>query len=242
MPYYDRYEQRYQAVHAIGARWGHAAEDPDLIAALTAWVEANGLRGKRVLEFACGEGVSGAILARLGCAYHGVDLSPSAVSCAREFLKDMPNATVSRLDMVREPVSGVYDAALDVMGLHMLVTDADRAAYLRNAWACLAPGGPMLFFRETRAEAEAPEAITSVEQWAAHTGMDYETPETRTAAGRDGAVELRLPRLPARGRSEAGYRREMTDAGFIVDGIQPSAGFGLTIFVHRPAGGKEHAF
>ncbi len=216
--YYEAYEDRYRKAYAAGAvRWGHGPEDEALRAMLKRWVDTYGLAGKHVLEFACGEGASGIILSQLGCVYHGVDLAPSALERAREALAGCPNATVSRLDMVREALPGPYDAALDVMGLHMLITDADRSAYLRNAYGCLAPGAPMLFFREAYREGIYEGPVDSIEQWQQLYPGDYVTPQQRTAHGSQGDVEVCVPLLHARGRGQAGYRQELTAAGFVVD-------------------------
>ena len=73
-PYYLAYEKRYQTVFSAGVkRWGHSPDDSELLATITEWVKQNNLSGKRVLEFACGEGATGVILSKLGCIYHGVD-------------------------------------------------------------------------------------------------------------------------------------------------------------------------
>ena len=216
--YYEAYEERYRAAYAAGVDvWGHTAEDEILAATLTNWVTDNDLRGKRVLEFACGEGGSGVILAQLGCEYHGVDLAPSALEKAREKLAPYPNARVSQLDMVNEPLDEIYDAALDVMGLHMLVTDGDRAAYLQNAFRCLKPGAPMLFFRESYRRNLESIPIASYEDWLMHTGDDYTTPQLRQVQQNGMDLQVNIPLLPARGMSERGYRREMETAGFAVE-------------------------
>lgn len=137
-PYYLAYEKRYQTVYeAGGERWGHSPNDQELYITLKEWVTANNLTGKNIIEFACGEGASGVILSELGCVYHGIDISPSAVMRAKETLRRYPNAKVDILDMVQEATSGKYDAALDCMGFHMLVTDEDRQSYLRNAFLSL---------------------------------------------------------------------------------------------------------
>ena len=47
-----------------------------------------------------------------------------------DLLEKYPNANCEVLDMVKESVTEKYDAALDCMGLHMLVTDNDRKNYL----------------------------------------------------------------------------------------------------------------
>ena len=64
-PYYLAYEKRYQTVYSAGAsRWGHSPDDADLVSTLSEWVAVNNLTGKRVIEYACGEGAAGVILAR----------------------------------------------------------------------------------------------------------------------------------------------------------------------------------
>ena len=91
-PYYFAYEKRYQAVYSVGVeRWGHSPDDAVLYDTLKAWVAHNNLYGKKVIEFACGEGACGVILSKLGCIYHGVDISPSAVTKAKDALKKAQN-------------------------------------------------------------------------------------------------------------------------------------------------------
>ena len=115
--YYMAYEKRYQAVFSAGVeRWGHSPDDRVLYNTLRSWVEQNGLQGKKVIEYACGEGACGAILSELGCIYHGVDIAPSAVEKSKKLLEKYPYATVELLDMVKQGVGEKFDAALDCMG------------------------------------------------------------------------------------------------------------------------------
>ena len=222
-PYYLAYEERYRKAYAAGAeRWGHAPDDETLVAALTPWVRENDLTGRSVIEFACGEGACGVILSGLGCAYHGVDIAPSAVEKAALALKGFPQARVSLLDMVRDAPGETYDAALDCMGFHMLVTDSDRAAYLSHAFDALKSGAPMLFFRESYRDPGAENRETAYEgevrtyeQWLKITGHDYETPTLRLAP--DNGQEVWLPLVPARASTKEGYLREMRSAGFLVE-------------------------
>ena len=219
-PYYTAYENRYQKVYEAGAeRWGHSPDDPELISLLTAWVEKNQLRRKRIIEFACGEGGAGVILSKLGCIYHGVDIAPSAVEKARATLENYPNAKVSLLDMVSQQIDEKYDAALDVMGLHMLVTDSDRANYLNNAFSCLNSGAPMLFFRESYRVNAYEGPVASFDYWLALTGDDYKKPEQRFAECGNNKVEVYIPLVPARAKNREGYMREMIEAGFKVNAI-----------------------
>ena len=136
--YYLAYENRYKKVYEAGADyWGHTPNDNELTEYLTEWVNKHNLKGKRIIEFFCGEGASGVILSKLGCIYHGVDIAPSALQKAKNSLMDFPTATVAELNVVLDKIYGLYDAAVDIMGFHMLVTDPDRTAYLKNAFSCL---------------------------------------------------------------------------------------------------------
>lgn len=236
--YYRAYEDRYQRVYAAGGKqWGHKPEDQELCDTLTEWVKAQNLRGKKVAEFACGEGASGVILSRLGCIYDGFDISPSALDTANKLLQPYPDAHVRTLDMVKEIACyDYYDAALDVMGFHMLITDEDRARYLRNVFESLKPGAPVLFFKESYNEDAHRGSVPSMEEWQKISGTDYETPQPRTVEGT--SITVMLPLLPARARNKEDYIKEFTEAGFIVDdfvgfdyqGIYYSA----AIYAHKP--------
>ena len=219
--YYMAYEKRYRAVFSAGVeRWGHSPEDAALYATLKAWVEEHHLQGRSVIEFACGEGACGVILSTLGCIYHGVDISPSAIERSREALKEYPNATVEVLDMVREQVEGSFDAALDCMGFHMLITDEDRARYLNNAYGVLKENAPMLFFRESyRRDGAYAGAVHSFEEWKQITGEDYQTPQLRQVRSTNGGgvAEVRIPLVPARAKDRCGYVEELEGAGFAVE-------------------------
>lgn len=240
-PYYLAYEQRYKKVfEAGGGRWGHDPDSPLLIETLTEWVKTNGLEGKKIIEFACGEGASGVVLSKLGCIYHGVDIAPSAVEKAKETLAEFPDATVSRLDMVLESPGDIYDAALDSSGFHMLITESDRSGYLKNALSCLKSGAPMLFFQEVYRRDSDDTDYATFEDFKKASPSDYTTPQERYAAGKDGGeVKVFVPLVPARGKTESGYREELTRAGFAVerfvemepDDFTPNA---ATIYVRKP--------
>lgn len=224
-PYYMAYEKRYRAVFEAGAsRWGHSSEDPVLYETLKTWVEENGLQGKKVVEFACGEGACGVILSELGCVYQGYDISPTAIDTAQRKLSSCPNASAGVLDMVKEKACGTYDAALDCMGLHMLVTDTDRSSYLKNAYEALNDHAPMLFFREAYRNGLGEESaykgsVQSFEEWKAISGCDYDTPQLRTAKTENGTVEVSIPLVPARAKDKEDYISEMEAAGFTVEGF-----------------------
>ena len=219
--YYMAYEKRYQTVFSAGAeRWGHSPDDTVLYRTLRSWVEENNLQGRSVIEYACGEGACGVILSELGCIYHGVDISPSAIEKSKALLKPYPNATVEILDMVKERARGAFDAALDCMGFHMLITDHDRTRYLQNAYASLKEHAPMLFFREAyRKSGVYRGAVHTLAEWEQITGEDYKTPQPRQIRGADGgdAVTVLLPLIPARAKDENGYIEEFKHACFDVE-------------------------
>jgi len=239
-PYYLSYESRYQKAYEAGMEiWGHTSADETLSSMLAKWVDDNGLKGKRVIDFACGEGAGGEILSRLGCIYHGVDISPAAIDKAKILLKDYPNASVYLHDMVEESVSEKYDAAIDIMGLHMLVLDDHRAKYLNNAFNCLKNNAPMLFFRELHNENATEERIETFEQWQTVMGEDYTTPKLKTVSHNGTKVEVNMTYLPARNKSKSGYIRELTQAGFIVEDfmimeMNMQNPYSASIFVRKP--------
>ena len=224
-PYYKAYEKRYQVAYSAGAeRWGHSSTDEVLYNTLKSWVEENGLKGKKVIEYACGEGACGVILSELGCIYHGVDISPSAIEKSNKLLEQCPNAKCEVLDMVKECVNEKYDAALDCMGLHMLITDNDRKSYLKNVYRTLKVGAPMLLFRESyRTNGTYRGVVNSIEEWVRITGDDYETPQLRQVRNAENGkeVEVFIPLLPARARDKNGYIEEFEGAGFeVVDFVE----------------------
>ncbi|MBQ8509000.1 MAG: class I SAM-dependent methyltransferase [Clostridia bacterium] len=222
-PYYLAYEKRYSTVFSAGAtHWGFTADNPWLIGTLTDWVDTNNLRGRRVLEFACGEGAIGRILSGLGCIWTGCDIAPSAVEKAKQATAAFPSAAVLRRDCVREPMEGQFDAAIDVMGLHMIITDADRAGYLSHLTGSLREGAPVLFLHETyRADAYTG-TVASIEEWGRISGSDYTTPQPRTITTPGGQAEVMLPLLPARAKNLNGYTADFKEAGLTIEKFEPN--------------------
>ncbi len=215
-PYYLAYEERYQKIHALQTLWGHSPQDEELRSILSRWIQTQGLSEKRIAEFACGEGGSGVILSELGCIWHGFDVAPSAVDRARLLTEGFPNAHCEVRDLIHQPLPAEsYDAALDVMGLHMLVTDSDRRTYLQNMFNCLKGGASALFVHESFRTDAYEGSVSSIEEWAHITGLDFHTPQPRRIPNSDEITDL--PLLPARPKSRAGYIAEMENIGFAVE-------------------------
>lgn len=219
MEYYEAYEKRYQAAYDAEIElWGNSEKDVVLAETIKKWVEDNGLRGKRVIEFACGEGSCGILLSELGVIYCSVDIAPTAIKKAKERLKRFSDARVEVFDMVKEAPKEKFDAALDVMGFHMIVTDSERKRYLENAYSCLNNHAPMLFFRENYSEEAEENKVDSFADFQKLTGSDYVTPQKRMMNGK----EVFIPLLPARARGKDGYVTELEAAGFTVEAFERS--------------------
>ena len=97
--------------------------------------------GTSVLDVCCGVGGPGLLLARrLGCAYHGIDASASAVRIARARSGDLD----CRFDVHEIPPlpSARYDV---VLLLETLLAFADKESLLRAVDAVLPAGGRFAF-------------------------------------------------------------------------------------------------
>ncbi len=238
--YYEAYEGRYQAVQSVSRDlfWGHSPEDEELKKHLSDWVSQHDLRGKRVVEFCCGEGGSGAVLASLGCGYQGYDIAPSAIEKAKDTLKNFPDAKVEVRNLVTEALSeNAFDAALDVMGFHMLVVDSDRKAYLANMHRALKPGAPAFFFHQLYRREIYRGPVETFEDWKKISGSDYATPEEREIG--DTGRTVMIPLVPGRARMKDDYIEELQAAGFIVDSFMEmsdnrKAPFSCSFHVHKP--------
>jgi SAM-dependent methyltransferase len=119
-------------------------------------------RGVQVLDLCCGVAGPGRFITReLGCAYLGVDLSPSAIEIARERAAGLP----CRFEVAQIPPlpAGQFDV---VLLLETMLAFPDKESLLRAVSRALAGGGRFAFTLEegvplTEAErAEMPDADT----------------------------------------------------------------------------------
>lgn len=222
--YSRAYEDRYRRVYAQGVPYWTG--DPDEIEATTANVKAfmDGYRVQagdtRIVEFGCGEGYVAEFLVRLGCRnYLGIDLSPSALQKARERLRGLAASGLFLLDDITHLDAlpdCAFEVGIDVRCLHMLVVDHDRQRYLSQVARLLTRNGKA-FFHLNFQEGSFAGAVTSFDDYRNRFKPDLETLEERKAYSQGQFRTIRLPRLPARANNEAGYRRELCQAGLNIE-------------------------
>ena len=119
-----------------------------VLEAIEAWAQAQGLRGKRLLDVACGTGKSFEPLLDKGYAVTGCDLSPSMIAEAQRKWGHLVDLVVA--DMRALPWHDEFDliTCLDD-SVNYLLTRADLRAAVRNFAAALRPGGIAVFDTNT---------------------------------------------------------------------------------------------
>jgi ubiquinone/menaquinone biosynthesis C-methylase UbiE len=133
-PFYDR----FTAGHDHGA-WVRTLEEV---------ARAHGLRGRRLLDVACGTGNSLIPLIERGYDAAGCDISSEMLERAREKLG--PDANLFAADVRRLPTGRRYDLVTCIGDvLNYLLDPPDLGAALRSLAAVLAPGGICLFDANT---------------------------------------------------------------------------------------------
>lgn len=221
--YYLSYENRYRSVYSQGIAYWSAF--PEAKARATSELERFLLHHQlvpadtRIIEFGCGEGYLAQYVVGKGHHYVGVDISPAAISKARDRLGTDPSRArflVGDITQLSEVDSQSFDVSLDNCCWHMLVTDPDRARYLSEVARILKPAGKAWFLEGYERNA-SPEEIRSYEDY-----VDVFNPDLETLEDRDVYVEgqrkvVQLRRVPARMKNLKGYRKELVQAGFGVD-------------------------
>ncbi len=214
--YYTAYDKRYRAVFEQGAdHWLFLPDYETIKITIHDFVSRFGLKGKKIIDFGCGEGLGGFEFAKLGCIYKGFDVAPAAINKARALLSSYQNAQVEVFDVVREEIpKTTSDAGIDIACLHMLVTDVDRHKYLTNVSNCLITGAPMLFAHQRLENTEYNGQVKNYTQWLKISGNDVDTPRERTAVKAGQVILVKIPLIASRPRTENGYRNELENHGF----------------------------
>ena len=127
-PFYDRFTADY--------------EHEPVLQQIEALAREHGLRGRRLLDVACGTGKSFLPLMRRGYEVTACDISPGMVELARRKLPPDEATRVVVADMRLMPWRGAFDlvTCLDD-AVNYLLTDGDLQAALRSMSAALRPGG-----------------------------------------------------------------------------------------------------
>lgn len=221
--YYHAYEDRYKDVYRQGVKYwcDFPWEVREDLTGLDSVLDFAGARPgiHRVLEPGCGEGHLALALIQRGFDYLGIDLAPSALEKARLRLKEAGLVDHARFilhdatDLSFLPAAS-FDLAIDNKFLHMLVVDQDRQKYLSSLRRVLKPGAYVMFNNELYLDGAYTGPVESFQQYLDIFKPDLETIEERTAYNGGKEVKIRIPRIPARPKDQAGYAREMEENGF----------------------------
>ncbi|MEU5881498.1 class I SAM-dependent methyltransferase [Spirillospora sp. NPDC047279] len=134
-PIYERFAREY-AEHAEGSPYNAMYDRPAVLEL------AGDVRGRTVLDAACGPGLYAVELARRGARVLAFDQSPTMVKLARDRVGDAADVRVHDL---AEPLHWVPDGSVDLivlaLALHYL---DDRVATLRELRRVLSPGGALV--------------------------------------------------------------------------------------------------
>jgi 2-polyprenyl-3-methyl-5-hydroxy-6-metoxy-1,4-benzoquinol methylase len=105
------------------------------------------LRGKRVLDVGCGDGVNAVLLAKLGAMVTGIDVSPKAIELAKR--RAEVNGVTERTTFVCQPMeradlqAGSFDVVWGDAILHHLLGELDSV--VAQLVKFTRPGGMILF-------------------------------------------------------------------------------------------------
>lgn len=99
-----------------------------------------------ILEIGCGIGRVGKVLSPLCTRWIGADISSGMLTCARDYLKDLPN--IDLVELHRVGLDPIPDNSIDlvyctVVFMHLL--EWDRYRYVQEALRVLKPGGRCYF-------------------------------------------------------------------------------------------------
>ena len=125
--YYEAYDDRYRQVHGRHLQW--ASDEPSRVVYQV--MEQYGITGAhRILEIGCGEGRDAIHLLKDGYSLTATDISPEAIRYCRERWPEY-GENFRILDCIGGELEEKFDFIYGVAVIHMLVEDADRAAFYR---------------------------------------------------------------------------------------------------------------
>ena len=220
--YYTLYEDRYRRLYGQGIEYwiSNPEVNKRVISSIEKFLNYACCHPPTnpIIEFGCGEGYVANYLLECGFRYLGVDISESAILKARERTGEKGQDAFLLADVtdLHQVSNGSFDAAVDNSCLQMLVTDDHRVRYLTEVKRILKSNGKA-YFRENIQEEEFRQRISDFREFVETFNGDYTTLHDYPAFVDGKRHMIKLPRVPARFNSEQGYRRELEEAGFIVD-------------------------
>jgi SAM-dependent methyltransferase len=222
-PFYDRFTADY--------------EHEPVLEQIEALALEHGLRGRRLLDVACGTGKSFLPLMRRGYDVTACDISPGMVELARRKLPPDAATRIVVADMRLLPWRGAFDlvTCLDD-AVNYLLTDGDLQAGLRSMSGALRPGGVAVFdvnslrtYREMFAEDFALRSEGTVFVWRGRARADIAPGSlcsavitVRSGGGRDRFRSRHVQRHHPRPAIEAACAKANLDLRGIY-GVAPSA-------------------
>ncbi|MBN2362503.1 class I SAM-dependent methyltransferase [candidate division WOR-3 bacterium] len=216
--YYTAYDKRYKSVYSQGVDYWSSF--PEVIegvkTVLTSLLPVDSTSDNiKLIELGCGEGYIAGHISKMGIKYTGIDISETAVSKAKKRYDDKNIEFISAdMTVCREIKENVFDFALDISSLHMLVTDDDRDKYLNVVSRIVKPGGTVIFLNESCREDSIDCRIETYEQWLSISGTDVDSPERWTAFQNGLPINIVIPRIASRSKSLNQYRQEIFSHGF----------------------------
>lgn len=231
--YYKAYDHNYRVAYEEGLTYageGGSQKDLERLRRMLGRIPHDP-RDTGILDLGCGDGTTGVFLVRLGYRYLGIDVSEAAIERAKrrcaEAGADARFEVANALDLHAFPGRG-FDIVVDCYCLNMLVVDAHRRAYLKNARRAMKSGGYLILFGARDEDAcEGP--VDSFAEFCMKTGTNTSgVPLQKRQGNRWQDVKGKSVFLMGRSRSLKGYREELTAAGFAI--------------LHRAAYGRERQY
>jgi ubiquinone/menaquinone biosynthesis C-methylase UbiE len=218
--YYNAFDHNYRVAYEEGSRFlGEGSSQENAFQRLEALLQDTQVpaHGTKLLDLGCGDGTNSLFLSGLGYEYTGIDVSPTAVETACRRAREAKAAADIRVGNAMDLSafkSGEFRIVLDSYCFQMLVIDEHRAAYFEKVKRVLADDGFFILLAQ-RDDSAYEGAITSFDEFCALSGTDPGgVPHQKCIDGQWTDVEDKKVFLLGRPRSRAGYKKELTNAGF----------------------------
>ncbi|MFC9687843.1 class I SAM-dependent methyltransferase [Kribbella sp. NPDC056951] len=154
------------------------------------------LSGARVLDIGCGAGRNTRWFATQGATVHGVDLAADLLDRIRPDLP--PTATVTALDILRDPLpSAQYDVIYDSGCFHHIAPHR-RLTYLERVLPALSPGAHYAIITFAAGQVETPTDLQILTTGDTAGGMSFSLEDLRSTFNSLTPIDLRpvRPNVP----------------------------------------------